>query len=512
MLTYDLTDCGNLPLYEALYTSIQHDIQEQIIRPGDRLPSKRSLARHLGISVTTVEGAYRRLLEEGYIRSRPSSGYYVEAPQHVPQPDSYSAYYSSPYSPNVTPAPTESMRVSTDQVPTNTLLAPLRSTSPSSQNYASAPTTDPQPEEFQMDFKGNRCSLSLFPMSVWTKAMRQILSNPDPELLDTIPYNGLLSLRQAIADYLRRSRRMKVDPNQIVIAAGTEYLYERLMYLFSRNAVVAFGDPGYKKLAQVCTRTGVGHQFVPIDAQGMDVNYLAASSASIAHLSPSNHFPTGVSMSKRRREEILAWAYADPFRFIIEDEYDSEFATTGHQHKTLFSTDNDNRVVYMNTFSKVLVPSLRISYMILPQSLMPLYRNSMSFYACTASGFEQQTLAHFIEDGSFERHLNRLRTYYAKKRQQLQGVLEASEVAKVISFTHTGSGTHLIVHVATHMTDAEIHQAAHALGTKISMLSDYCYRPRHADMNTLVINFAGMEEDDYMKVAHVLEQLFLPAE
>lgn len=494
MLTYNLADCGNLPLYEALYTNIRRDIQDGTIAAGDRLPSKRSLARHLQISVTTVEAAYRRLLEEGYIRSRPSSGYYVEKRQTAPDPVAYQDYYADTHDAST---PLDDYDYNDYAEFANLALG------------EDDPDADVADESFSMDFKGNRCSMSLFPMSVWTKTMRQLLSNPDRELLGTIPYNGLHSLRQAIADYLRRYRGMKVNPSQVVIGAGTEYLYERLMYLFGQSALVAFEDPGYKKLVRVCTRTGVGHRFVPIDDQGMNAHALAASRATVAHLSPSNHFPTGVTMPKRRREELVEWAHSDPYRFIIEDDYDSEFAVASQQHLPLYSMDKAGRVVYINTFSKVLVPSLRISYMILPESLLSLYRHSMSFYACTASGLEQQTLARFIDDGALERHLDRLRNYYGKKRRLLVKALETSLLSDILSVADSNAGTHLLVRVNTHMSDAEIHRAARRINLKLQLLSDYCHRPRLSDVHTLVINFAGMEEDDIATAVQMLELLFI---
>ena len=504
MLTYDLGDCGNLPLYEALYTNIRRDIQDGTIAAGDRLPSKRSLARHLNVSVTTIEGAYRRLLEEGYIRSRPSSGYYVEE-RIAPRPALYHNYYADLYAAD--DFSIQDFRYGEEDADERSYGSFAQD--PHDADELPAPGNEDADESFSMDFKGNRCSMTLFPMSVWTKTMRQLLSNPDRELLGTIPYNGLRSLRQAIAHYLRRYRGIKVNPSQVVIGAGTEYLYERLMHLFGQSALIAFEDPGYKKLVQVCTRTGVGHRFVPIDKEGMDVRVLAASRATVAHLSPSSHFPTGVTMSKRRRRELVEWAQSDPYRFIIEDDYDSEFAETGQKHPSLYSMDKAGRVIYMNTFSKVLVPSLRISYMILPESLLTLYRYGMSFYACTASGFEQQTLARFIEEGALERHLDRLRNYYGKKRRLLSNAIASSRLSDILTVADSSAGTHLLVQVDTHMSDADIHRAAQRINVKLQMLSDYCHRPRLADMHTLVINFAGMEEEDIATAVHMLERLFL---
>jgi GntR family transcriptional regulator/MocR family aminotransferase len=294
----------------------------------------------------------------------------------------------------------------------------------------------------------------------------------------------------------------------VVIGAGTEYLYERLMRVFGSSAVIAFEDPGYKKLAQVCGRNSIGYTFIPIDDQGMSMRALAASSASVVHLSPSNHFPTGMTTTRRRREELIEWMRSDPYRFIIEDDYDSEFAETSYKLQPLFSMDTSSRVIYMNTFSKVLVPSIRISYMILPTSLLSLYRSGTSFFACTASGFEQQTLARFIDDGSLERHLNRLRSYYGKKRQKLVAAIGESRIASKLLVVGTDAGTHMLVRMATDKEDADVHRAARRINLKVQMLSDYCLRPRPSDLHTLVINFAGMEDDDIATAVQMLERLY----
>ena len=493
MLTYDLKNRKNRSLYEALYDNIRQDILNGNLTDDERLPSKRALARHLGVSITTVENAYERLQNEGYIYSKAGSGFFVEPRPEQPRqgvaPSGF--FYGASVAPNDYPHPMASTmgRYTGDLV--------------RSENE------EEEEERFSIDFKGNSCSLSLFPISVWTKLMRQILSDSNRELFADIPYNGLLSLRQAIADYLRRYRGMKVSPSQIIIGAGTEFLYQRLIQILGPATVFAFEDPGYKKLSHICNRSGLATQFIPIDSEGLSVRALRQTYTTTVHVSPANHFPTGTIMSLRRRNDLLNWAAESPYRFIVEDDYDSEFTSSQDLIMPLYSLDRHQRVIYINTFSKVLVPSIRISYMILPEILMQSYRQSLGFYACTASGFEQQTLARFINEGYMERHVDRLKNYYGKKRQMFIDALQESPLSKRISVMTGSAGTHLLLPVNTRMTDKEIHRAARDIGVQLSLLSDYSQRPRVTDLRTLVINFAGMEAEDVETAIQMLEKLFL---
>ena len=488
VLTYNLSERGDVPLYEALYEFIRRDIKEGRLRDDERLPSKRALARNLGVSITTVENAYSKLMDDGYIRSKPASGFFVEksdtsgSEAFMRDVSVHGAFYAS---------------------------AAGGIDNPAYDTDIGREILSEESEDFSVDFKGNRCSLSLFPIGTWTRLMRQVISESEEELFNTIPYAGLESLRVTISEHLRGYRGIEVSPQQVVIGAGTEFLYQRVLELFGASSVVAFEDPGYKKLTKVCERTGLMHQYVPVDDEGLDIGFLERSHANIAHVSPANHFPTGAVMSLERRVDILNWAAQSPMRYIIEDDYDCEFASPKGNLLPLYSMDRNGKVIYMNTFSKVLVPSIRISYMILPMALIPLYRRSMGFYSCTASGFEQRTLAKFIADGYLERHLNRLKNYYSKKRGMLLRAIRESGLSGIAEVSGTGAGTHMLVGINTDLNDAEVHRRAGEKHIRLSMLSDYCWNPRVYDLHKLVINYAGMESDDIERAIHALEEIFL---
>jgi GntR family transcriptional regulator / MocR family aminotransferase len=470
MLTYDLSEPKNRPIYERLYHNIREDIKSGKIKAGERLPSKRALGEHLNISITTVENAYEQLQMEGYIYSKPSSGFFVAEQERKKIP----AFLEE------------------------------------KQGVQGSAEAGQEKEEtvYDMDFHGNLCSLKLFPITTWTKLMRQVLSDSNIRLLQTVPWNGLYSLRLAISDYLRRYRGMEVSPDYIVIGAGTEYLYSRLLQILGSKAIIAYENPGYRRLEKIAARAGNLQLGISIGEKGLIVEELKKSPANVVHLSPSNHFPTGMVMPEEERKKLINWANASMYRFIIEDDYDSEFSYQKERHQTLFSMDKNDRVIYMNTFSKSLVPSIRISYMILPKALYQLYEQSQDFYSCTVSSLEQMTLALFLSEGYFERHLSRIRNYYQKKRDRFYDALVNSDLKDKVQIQKNAAGTHLLVRVDTPLTDQEIHERAEERNVQIKLLSDYSQFPNMSYLHTLVVNYAGMGNDDIERAVELIEGLF----
>lgn len=463
MLTYDLNKRGSTPLYDYLYQCIRQDIITGVLHAGERLPSKRTLAQHLSVGIITIANAYAQLAVEGYITSKEKQGYFVE----------------------------------------NVSNYRLR-------HYQPAPTLPEAPEkEYFADFKANRSSLQNFPLATWTRLMRETLSLQNDELLKTVPYNGVYELRKAIAAYLAQNRAMQVDPAQIIIGAGTEYLYSRLLQMFGAACTFAIEDPGYKKFASISASFGNPWKYIPIDDNGMMIDNLEESGADVVHISPANHFPTGIVMPVTRRLELFEWVNRIRKRYIIEDDYDSEFRYNGRFILPLYAQDTQNRVIYMNTFSKSLVPSLRISYMVLPRRLLARYEETMSFYSCTVSSFEQYTLARFIAGGYFERHVNKMKNYYREQRRKIFNALHASPLAQIATITERNAGTHFLLHVSTTLSEAEVRQAAKAQDLHLSFYSDYSYRKIEETGCTLVINYAGIEEEKIAEVVKRLSEIFI---
>ena len=449
---------GELPLYDHLFCCIREDILSGRLPAGEKLPSKRALAQHLRLSVATVETAYGQLAAEGYVESRPRSGFFV---------------------------------------------CRLESGSPPAP--AAPPPEGPAPERpWELDLWGGEMSREQFPFSVWARLMRRSLSQLGPDLLLPSPHSGVLPLRQAIADYLRRFRGILVSPEQVVVGAGAEYLYGIVVQLLGRDKVFGVEDPGYHKPALVYRSSGAECRPVPVDRQGLDTAALEGLDAEVIHLSPSHHFPTGAVTPIARRQALLQWAARSPRRYIVEDDYDSEFRFAGRPIPTLQSIDRQERVIYLNTFSRTLAPSLRIGYMVLPPALLRQYEERLGFYACTVPSMEQYTLAAFLSQGYFERHINRMRTFYRTRRDQIIAAIQASPLGGRSAVLSKDAGVHFLLRLDTDRPDAEIVRLAAGEGIRVSCLSEYCLRPRPEQSHTLVVRYAGI---DPQRLPPALERL-----
>lgn len=465
MLTYSFQKRGKLSLYEYLYQCIRQDILSFRLKPDEKLPSKRALAKHLGISTITVENAYSQLVAEGYIYSVPKSGFFVS-----------SVALSLPEK--------QENRKNAEFV--------LRQTPQTQRKYA-------------FDFKSNTIAKNSFPFVTWANLMRSVISIKGDSLLENSPSTGVAELRQAIASYLYHFRGMSVEPSQIVVGAGTEYLYALIIQLLGREKKYAIEDPGYRKIARIYSANDVSFIHLPLDENGVSIESLEKSEANILHLSPSHHFPTGIVTPVSRRYELLSWAMESTDRYIIEDDYDSEFRLLGRPIPSLQSIDNGGKVIYINTFSKSLSPTIRISYMILPNSLMEKYKRELGFYSCTVANFEQYTLAEFISRGYFEKHINRMRTYYRTLSQELMQYIRQHHYSKKVQIMEEKSGLHFLLKVDTHMSDEQMTQRAAEKGVNISCLSEYYHDRATSTEHTLVINYSGLEKES---IAQAVDLLF----
>ena len=454
MLTYELKKAPGVPLYEALYRCIREDILSGKLAPGEKLPSKRALAAHLEVSKVTVEGAYAQLLAEGYLRSEEKVGYFVETTDQHRLP---------------TPAPVlrreEGPRWEVDLT-------------------ANAPATG-------------------FPFSVWMRLQRQVMLDYGDKLLAHLPPQGYPELRAAIADHLLQFRGMAVDPENILIGAGTDFLYNLLIQLLGRDKCYALEEPGYQKIRQIYAAGGVEWVSAAVDGEGVRPDSLGA--AHILHCSPSHHFPTGIVTPAARRRQLLRWAAESPERYIIEDDYDSEFRFHSHPVPALLAMDRWGKVIYMNTFSKTLAPSIRISYMILPMGLMEEFRRKLGFYSCTVPSFEQYTLARFLSGGWFEKHINRMRKFYRTRRNRVIGMLEQSPFAGRMTILEQDAGLHFLLRIDTPRSDRELKELCARAGIRVRCLGDYFAgeTPPWAE-KCLIINYSGLDEE---KLPAALERL-----
>ena len=460
MLTYSMEDRGSLPLYEYLYRCIRADILRGALATDERLPSKRALSEHLHLSVITVESAYQQLEAEGYVYTQPKRGFFVAPVDHAPKPAT------------AAPIPAE-----------------------------------PPARTWRLDLRSNQVDGSRFPVSTWARLTRQVLSEGGAAILSPAPHQGLFALRQAIADDLRDFKGMAVSPEQIIVGAGAEYLYLLLAQLLGREAVFAVEDPGYPKIRQVYGKCGAACVPVPIDQQGMNLRALEASGANVVHISPTHHYPTGIVTPIGRRQALLRWAEKNG-GVIIEDDYDSEFRFAGRPIPTLQSIDTRGQVVYMNTFSQTISPSMRVGFMVLPPRLLGQYRRELDFYACTVPVLEQHVLARFLSGGYYEQHLSRMRKEYRARRAAVIDAFQNSAFADRVTFSEQGAGLHFLLRLDTERPDGDIRRQAEALGVRLGFLSEYEAVPSPRYAHTLVVNYAGLEPARLDETMALLAEVF----
>lgn len=476
MLTYDLDQRGDSSLYEYLYRCIKLDILEGVLAAGSRLPSKRKFAKHHQISLKTVENTYEQLLTEGYIYSEEKRGYFVSPLEtdtgarqarhqsHLP----FSVYGSEADSP------------------------------------AQAPHTAGTKDAFFADFTSNQTAAEKFPYDTWAKLLRGILSEGSCGLLQKVPFEGLYSLRTSIAKYLYGFRGMQVSPDQIVIGAGAEYLCGQLIALLGRDRIYALEDPGYRKTAQIYQTNGASYEYIRVDENGLCPNLLRESPASVVHVSPGHHFPTGSIMPVARRQALLDWAEEDAGRYIIEDDYDSEFRFSRRPIPAIQSLRHNHRVIYINTFSKTLTPAIQIGYMVLPRKLAERYLSAMNSYSCTVSALEQHALAAFMDNGYYERHIHRMKKYYKARRDSMLGVLERSRLYPYVTVDEKDAGSHFLLHLHTTLSDTELKWLARENGVRLDCLSEYYAEDKAQRAHTIIVNYSGLEEADFERALEVL--------
>ncbi len=433
MLSFSIDEGSDLPVYIRIYEHIKNDIEKGIIKSSEKLPSKRALAADLGVSVITVENAYGQLLAEGYIRSVPKKGYFAE-------------------------------------------------------NISGLFCSEQSAEDIDQTESGieQTSAETLFPFSVWAKIMREELSENSAALMKKPPNQGVPELRTAIAEYLKKARGINASPEQIIIGAGTEYLCILIRLILGDDKIIATEDPGYRTTAKIYESLGLKCVHIPMMNDGIDIDALEASSADAVHISPSHQFPTGVVTSVSKRYSLLSWASRG--KYIIEDDYDSEFRLSGRPIPSMFSIDVTDRVIYMNTFSKSLSPTIRISYMVLPQPLLKQFRSRSEAFSCPVPTFEQYTLARFISQGHFERHIRRLRRRCKEGRDRLSEYAASHELFKNCRISGASAGMHCIVKFDTELDDETLAKRAEALGFNVAVLKEL-YSTAQSDMHSLIIYY-----------------------
>ena len=395
-LAIQLTDDGSKHLYEQIYEYIRDEIKEGKLLAGEKLPSTRSLAEYLQVARSTVELAYGQLLSEGYIESSAYRGYYICRVEEL-----YQIMTDMSEKKQRLPYPAGHPFAGEETAGTGTAAG----------ERAGKP--------FAYDFSPNAVDMSVFPFGTWRKITKDILSGDRKELFALGEPRGDAEFRKTICRYLHSSRGVNASPEQIIVGAGNDYLLLLLQYILGKNIRAAFENPSYRRAYRIFSSFAAETVTVPVDESGISVKELARSGADVAYVMPSHQYPTGVVMPIGRRMELLKWAAEEKDRYLIEDDYDSEFRYRGKPVPSLQASDTAGKVIYIGTFSKSIAPAIRVSYMVLPPALLKRYEKECAFFSSTVSRIDQTILNEFIRSGAFERHLNKMRKVYKEKHDIL---------------------------------------------------------------------------------------------
>lgn len=457
----------NIPLYEQIYRYIKEEIRGGRLRAGSRLPSTRTLAGNLHVSRSTTQLAYEQLLSEGYIEALPCKGYFVCQIEELVEVK----YHGEP----------EEKEEKQDD-----------------QKLAAC----------KVDFSPRGIDLDSFPFNAWRKLSKNTLVDDNKDMFAVGNPQGEYSLRQAIRDYLHSARGVHCRPEQILVGAGSEYLLMLLSQLIGRTTGIALENPTYKQAFRVFE--SLGHPVFPVsmDRWGMSVRELEKTGANIAYVMPSHQYPTGIVIPIKRRQELLKWAKAKEGRYLIEDDYDSEFRYKGRPIPALQGMDDDQKVIYMGTFSRSIAPAIRVGFMVLPEPLLALYREKAGFYACTVSRVDQNILTHFILEGYYERHLNRMRAVYKGKHDTLLNGLR--ELEPYFDIQGEYAGIHVLLTHKKGMTEKQLVEAAARAGVRVYGMSGFVIGDdRNRFPSTVILGYASLKEEEILEGCKRLIQAWI---
>lgn len=453
-------------LYQQIYEHIRQEIREGKLLAGERLPSTRSLAEYLQVARSTVDYAYDQLLSEGYIEAKPYKGYFVCQLEGI-----FTMEQQEMTEPEVV-----------------------------------RPDSQEDGTQVQVDFSPYGIDMTGFPFGVWKRITKNILNDSNSELFAQGEPQGDYDLRMTISRYLHSSRGVNCRPEQIIVGAGNDYLLLLLEKILGRHVGIAMENPTYKRAYRIFQSFAYRIYTVDMDDKGMRADRLSGLPVRAAYVMPSHQYPTGAVMTIGRRAELLRWAEKEPDRYLIEDDYDSEFRYRGKPIPSLQSSDKRGKVIYIGTFSKAIAPAIRVSYMVLPESLLEVYRRDCSFYSCTVSRIDQRILNEFIRDGYFERHLNKMRMHYRAKHDLLLAELEPFKKAFTIS--GEDAGLHLLLTAKGAVTEAQLLSAATEAGVKVYGMSENMVET-DATKATILLGFGSVSEPEMKEGLHRLQKAWL---
>lgn len=486
-LTIEMRTDSDKCLYEQIYDYIKQEIRSGRLEAGERLPSTRSLAEHLQISRSTADLAYDQLVSEGYIEAKPYKGYFVcridellGVSEGNPRAEGFRAEGA-----RTEGFRTEGIRAEGSRQEQGGLDS-LGAVLPGQEN--------PGPEP-AYDFSPTKIDMTQFPFSVWKKITKNILSDSNAKLFSKGDVQGDLGLRETIAKYLHTSRGVNCGPEQIVVGAGNDYLLMLLEKILGERVSIAMENPTYLRAYKIFQSFHYPITTIDTDENGLRVDMLERTDASLVYVMPSHQYPTGTVMPIGRRNELLKWANQSPGRFLIEDDYDSEFRYKGKPIPSLQASDKSGKVIYMGTFSKSIAPAIRVSYMVLPRPLLERYRQRCYFYSTTVSRIDQKILDEFIRGGYFERYLNKMRKVYKDKHDLLLEALKPFE--KQFEITGENAGLHLLLTSRQGVSEKELMERARKMSVKVYGLSEsFCQEEQVS--YTVILGYGNMTEEEIL--------------
>ncbi|MEZ3428637.1 MAG: PLP-dependent aminotransferase family protein [Lachnospiraceae bacterium] len=469
-MTIALKSDGSKHLYEQIYEHIREEIKGGKLLSGERLPSTRALAEYLQISRSTVDFAYEQLVSEGYIEAKPHRGFFVCVLEELPEGNKQEK---------------TSMQEREKRLP------------------------EAEESTVMYDFSPNGLDMSAFPFGVWKRITKNILTQGNEELFALGEPQGDYDLRQTIGRYLHSARGVNCTPKQIVVGAGNDYLLIILEKLLGRRAGIAMENPTYKRAFRIFQSFGYGIEIVGMDKNGMKAEELYGKQVKAAYVMPSHQYPCGITMPIGRRMELLKWAGEEEDRYLIEDDYDSEFRYKGKPIPSLQGADTGGNVIYIGTFSKAIAPAIRVSYMVLPPCLLQRYRKECYFYSSTVSRIDQRILNEFIKDGYFERYLNKTRKIYREKHDLL--LQELKPFLKRFQITGEDAGLHLLLSLQDgSASEQELVRRAKENGVRVYAFSDALVaESEKAENPTVILGYGGLSKEQILEGIARLKQVWL---
>lgn len=453
-------------LYEQIYEYIREEIRKGSLLQDERLPSARFLSDYLQVSRTTVDMAYGQLVAEGYLTAKPKKGYFVGDVKEL-------------YDTGVE----------------------VRREKPEYDEAKKMPA-------WRFDFSPTAIDMSRFPYATWKKITKNILVDARSSMFALGEPQGDMELRRTICRYLHGSRGVNCEPEQIIVGAGNDFLLLLLEKILGRHIHVAMENPTYIRAYRIFRSFAYPISLIPMDERGICVDKLTFSGAQLAYVMPSHQYPTGVSMPIGRRMELLQWAAEGQDRYLIEDDYDSEFRYKGKPLPSLQASDRQGRVIYIGTFSKAIAPAIRVSYMVLPYPLLERYRRECGFFSSTVSRIDQTILNEFIRDGYFERYLNKMRKLYRTKHDLLLDGLKGLEGD--FSLSGENAGLHVLLTDRRGRSEEQLEHAAAEAAVKVYGMEAFRMdgtREKGA-LATMILGYGGLSPEEITEGIGILKKVW----